>query len=101
VQGIHDGPGGKYPAGRRRYLAEIPSDPNSGVADWTLVPADAPNDPLLSRRPLKTATSTRQLSSMRRGITTGTVQVLDNVTEVGGLVTVMDLKSRTPGFENE
>lgn len=101
VQGIHDGPGGEYPAGRRRYLAEIPSDPFSGIPDWMLVPADAPNDPMLSRRPLQTATSTRQLTAMRRGITTGTVQVLDNVTEVGGLVTVMDVKSRTAGFELE
>lgn len=101
VQGVHDGPGGKYPQARRRYLAQIPTDPFSDQPDWGLVPAETTSDPLASRRPLQTATSTRQLSAMRRGITSGTVQVLDNVTQIGGLVTVMDIRSRTAGYENE
>lgn len=101
VQGVHDGPGGKFPQARRRYLAEIPLDPFSEQADWSLVPAEVSTDPLASRRPLQTATSTRQLSAMRRGITSGTVLVLDNVSEVGGMVTVMDIRSRTAGYENE
>lgn len=101
VQGVHDGPGGKYPVGRRRYLAEIPLDPFSEQADWALIPAEISTDPMASRRPLQTATSTRQLSAMKRGITSGTIQVLDNVQEIGGLVTVMDIRSRTAGYENE
>lgn len=101
VQGVHDGPGGKYAPARRRYLAEIPTDPFSDQADWSLVPAEVSSDPLASRRPLQTATSTRQLSAMKRGITSGTIQMLDNVTEVGGLVTVMDIRSRTAGYETE
>lgn len=101
VQGVHDGPGGHYPVGRRRYLSEIPTDPFSEQPDWQLIPAEVSTDPMASRRPLQTATSTRQLSAMKRGITSGTIQVLDNVQEIGGLVTVMDIRSRTAGYENE
>lgn len=101
VQGVHDGPAGSYASSRRRYLSEIPVDPFSEQVDWSLLPADSQADPTVSRRPMQTATSTRQLSSMRRGITSGTIQILDNISEVGGLVTVMDFRSRTAGFENE
>ncbi|MBI4865169.1 MAG: type II secretion system protein [Candidatus Riflebacteria bacterium] len=99
VQGVHDGLG-RYPQNRRRYLAEIPYDPFSNRIDWSLVRADRTADLTTSKRAMQTATTTRQLVSVRRGITTGTLQYLDNIQEVGGLVAVMDVKSRTPGYES-
>jgi prepilin-type N-terminal cleavage/methylation domain-containing protein len=100
VEGVHDGPAGHYPLNRRRYLAEVPVDPFSGRADWVLVRADTISDPIASRRPMQTETSTRQLSSRRRSITSGTIELLNNIQEVTGLVTIMDVKSRTPGYED-
>ena len=65
-----------------------------------LVRADAISDPIASRRPMQTETGTRQLSSRRRSITSGTIELLNNIQEVTGLVTIMDVKSRTPGYED-
>jgi len=99
VQGVHDG-AGHYPVNRRRYLAEFPVDPFTERADWNLVRAEAPGDALTSRRAIQTATSTRLRSFVTRGVTSGTIRMLDNIDEVGGQVAVADVRSRTPGYES-
>lgn len=100
VTGVHDGPNGHFPRGRRRYLSEIPVDPITGIADWKPIPYHPQlTDELVSRQPLPTETSTRQLFSVNRGLVASGTARLENLHPVVR-TQVMDFKSQSPGYES-
>lgn len=98
VAGVHSGLG-TYPPNPRRYLASVPIDPFSKRADWKLNTVAPRNLLPTSHHPMPTTSSTRQVSAAFRGVTSGAVRVLDNVTPVERLQ-VIDIRSRSPGYED-
>lgn len=105
TQGVHDG-FTSYPKGRRIYLDEIPVDPMTGRTDWRLIGVDNDGDGAFNEDPINATTGTHRMSGVVRGLTTGIVDPLQNISrddDGDGLVDedpvdIYDVRSRSKGY---